>query len=192
MVCCWAVDTLICQNSNIWIKYICVTEPKRNRMISSGLMIRTLSGSWQKSQSKQALSKNKRDGKGETAGEVAAAAEGEGEGGRGGMGREGKRWKRAGKEYIESCNSANREVENTMAWKGKAEGRYQAIIINQSLSITLPCFHHSHCGRAGREQALQSLPTQRFWICWEIWESFSQISQERFHSFSLFLTGFCT
>lgn len=168
MVCCWAVDTLICQNSNIWIKYICVTEPKRNRMISSGLMIRTLSGSWQKSQSKQALSKNKR-WKRRDSRRSSSSRRGRGAGGRGGMGRERKRWKRVEKEeYIESCNSGNREVENTMAWKGKAEGRYQSIIINQSLFITLPCFHHSHCGRAGREQALQSPPTQRFWICWEI------------------------
>lgn len=82
-------------------------------------------------------------------------------------------WKGKGverKEKVEEeniCNHVTRETGNEVAWKGKAEGRYQAISLNPLLSITSPCFHHSHFRRARQGQTLQSPPAQRVWLCWE-------------------------
>lgn len=58
----------------------------------------------------------------------------------------------------------SREVESSMALKDKVDGRYHAcIIVNQFLSITM-LFSSQPCGRSGQRKALQTLPTQRFWI----------------------------
>lgn len=92
-----------------------------------------------------------------------------------------KKWKKrgGGRERLE------REEEEG------GEMKYIYWLMTHLFSITKLFSTQPHArGRQG--QALQILPT------WEVfnplgnWESVSQTSQEKFHSFSLFLSGLCT
>lgn len=101
---------------------------KGKQRISTELLIRMLSDNRWRSQSMQASAKIrwKRRRRRRSI-----------EGGGGKAGRGGERGGEK-EEYIDSYNSGKTEVENSKASKRQGRGRYQATILNQFLSITMP------------------------------------------------------